>query len=46
MNEKLIDAVLEQIQADVLVGDYTALAELLSFVPEQYLKGYFSEELV
>jgi hypothetical protein len=46
MNEKLIDLVLEQIQADVLVGDYTALVELLKFVPEQYLRGYLSEELV
>ena len=42
--EKLIVAVLEQIEVDAIFGNYQALAELLSFVPEQYLRGYLYEE--
>jgi hypothetical protein len=46
MNEKLIDAVLNQIKHDLVSGNSQALAELLSFVPEEYLRGYLSEENV
>ncbi len=42
--EKLIVAVLKQIEVDAIFGNYQALAELLSFVPEKYLRGYLYEE--
>ena len=41
--EQLIEQVVEQIRRDIDQGDYTALEELLSFVPEQYLRGYLPE---
>jgi len=44
--EKLIDLVLYQIKEDLVHGNSQALAELLSFVPEQYLRGYVQEENV
>jgi hypothetical protein len=44
--EKLIVKVLEQIEVDAVFGNYQALAELLSFVPEKYLRGYLYEESV
>ena len=40
--EGLVDAVIEQIQIDVQNEDMTALAELLTHVPEQYLVGFLS----
>ena len=40
--EGLIDAVIEQIQIDVQNEDMTALAELLTHVPEEYLIGFLS----
>ena len=40
-----IDKVLEQIKKDVGMGDMTAIAELLSEVPEKTLRGFLSEEL-
>ena len=40
---ELIDAVIEQIQQDVKNADYTAIEELLNFVPETNLKSFLSE---
>ena len=42
-NEELIDKVIARIKADIEVGDMTAIAELLTFIPETNLKGYLSE---
>ena len=42
--EDLLDAVLEQIKIDVETGDLTAIAELLSVVPKEFLIGYLPEE--
>ena len=39
----LIDAVIDQIQADFYDGDLTALEELLKDIPEEDLKAYLSE---
>ena len=41
--EELIDAVIEQIQQDVKNADYTAIQELLCYVPESNLKSFLSE---
>jgi hypothetical protein len=41
---KLIDRVIEVIQNDINGGDFTAIDELLSFVPREYLIGYLPEE--
>lgn len=44
--DNLIDAVIEQIKEDINVtGDLTAIAELLTFVPVEYLKGFLPEKL-
>ena len=40
----LIDKVITQIQDDLEMGDATALAELLSFVPTDNLEGFLREE--
>jgi hypothetical protein len=40
----LIDRVIEQIKADLSMGDVTALEELLTFVPKENLLGYLPEE--
>lgn len=40
---ELIDAVVEQICEDMNNGDFTALEELLKFVPVQYLEGFLPE---
>jgi hypothetical protein len=40
----LIERVLEQIKADLSMGDVTALDELLTFVPKENLIGYLPEE--
>ena len=39
----LIDMVIDQIVEDVIAGDYTAIEELLKFVPEENLRAYLSE---
>jgi DNA polymerase III epsilon subunit-like protein len=44
-SEEVIDEVLEQIQKDIRDGDLTAIAELLTFVPVEYLKGFLPEKL-
>ena len=41
--EELVDAVIEQIQQDVKNADYTAIQELLCYVPEKNLKSFLSE---
>ena len=40
----LINSVLDQIQKDVHDGDLTAIEELLSFVPEDKLRGFLPED--
>lgn len=40
---QLIDMVIKQIMRDIDNHDQTAIAELLSYVPEHYLKGFLSE---
>ncbi len=44
MSEELINKVLEQIKTDVETGDLTAVAELLGYLPNGYLRGYLPEE--
>ena len=39
----LIDRVLKQIEQDVANQDFTALEELLQYVPENILEGFISE---
>jgi hypothetical protein len=41
--QDLIDLVLDQIVQDVQNKDFTAIVELLSFVPENNLKSFLSE---
>ena len=40
---ELIDRVLKQIEQDVANQDFTAIEELLQFVPEHILEGFISE---
>ena len=40
MNERLIAAVIEQIKEDLLVGDLTAIEELLENLSEEFLLAY------
>lgn len=42
-DKKLIDHAIEQIARDIQQGDYTAIEELLTYVPEEYLKGFLSD---
>jgi hypothetical protein len=41
--QDLIDLVIEQIIQDVKNADYTAIQELLCYVPEKNLKSFLSE---
>ena len=41
--QTLIDDVIEQIKQDVHNGDYTALEELLIFLPVKTLQSFLSE---
>lgn len=41
--DKLLDSVLEQIRLDVEVGDYTAIIELLQYLPRDKLVAYLPE---
>jgi hypothetical protein len=43
VTDTLMDSVLEQIRLDVEVGDYTAILELLRFVPKDKLIGFLPE---
>lgn len=40
---ELLESVLEQIRLDVEVGDYTAIIELLQYVPKDKLVSYLPE---
>lgn len=42
-NEALIDAVIEQMQLDIELQDWTAIAELLSRIPEDTLVAFLSD---
>ena len=42
-SQTLIDLVLDQIVQDVQNKDFTAIVELLNFVPENNLKSFLSE---
>lgn len=42
-NEALIDAVIEQMQMDIELQDWTAIAELLSRTPEDTLVAFLSD---
>lgn len=42
-NEALIDAVIEQMQLDIALQDWTAIAELLSRIPEDTLVAFLSD---
>jgi hypothetical protein len=39
----LIDRVLKQIEQDVANQDFTAIEELLQYVPDNILEGFLSE---
>ena len=41
--EELVELVLDQIVQDVQNKDFTAIEELLNFVPENNLKSFLSE---
>ena len=41
--DALIDYVINQIKADMLDEDYTAIAEMLRFVPIKNLQAFLSE---
>ena len=41
--DKLIDEVIEQIKYDILIGDVTAIDELLRFVPDINLVWYLPD---
>ena len=40
---ELVDRVLKQIEQDVANRDFTAIEELLQFVPQHILEGFISE---
>ena len=42
--DELIYKVVKQIASDMEFGYYSAIFELLEFVPEEYLRGYLTEE--
>jgi len=42
--QDLIDGVIDQLRADIAWRDYTAIEELLKFVPRENLIAYLSEE--
>ncbi len=41
----LIDRVIKQMEQDVANQDFTAIEELLQYVPEHILEGFLSEAL-
>ena len=44
LDEDLFDGVIDQLRADIEWRDYTAIEELLKFVPRENLIAYLSEE--
>ena len=45
IEQKLIDQVLEQMLQDILNADFTAIEELIKFIPESNLIAYLPEEV-
>jgi len=43
-SQELIDCVIERMKKDIAEGDWTAIDELLTFVPHEFLVGYLDEE--
>jgi len=43
VTDTLMDSVLEQIRLDVEVGDYTAIMQLLRFVPKDAMYNFLPE---
>jgi hypothetical protein len=43
MKDALINAVIEQIKTDIENGDYTALAEMLGYIPDETLEAFLPE---
>jgi hypothetical protein len=43
-SQELIDEVIEQMKIDIAQEDWTAIDELLCFVPVENLKGFLREE--
>tara|TARA_R110000787_G_scaffold165416_1_gene278584 strand:+ start:2282 stop:2470 length:189 start_codon:yes stop_codon:yes gene_type:complete len=46
IKQELIDEVLSRVVVDVLVGDVTAIEELLRFIPQKRLLDFLDEERV
>jgi hypothetical protein len=44
--DDLIDMVIDQIKQDIAEDDMSALAELLTFVPPENLRGYLPENQI
>jgi hypothetical protein len=44
--QSLIDRVLDQLEDDIKDRDFTAIEELLKFVPEENLIAYLPEEML
>jgi hypothetical protein len=44
VKQELIDEVLSRVVVDVLVGDITAIEELLKFTPQKRLLGFLDAE--
>ena len=44
MDSKLIGAVIAQIMEDIRNGEFSAIGELLNYIPEKNLQGYLPEE--
>jgi len=42
--DELISKVVKQIASDMEFGYYSAIFEMLEYVPEEYLRGYLTEE--
>lgn len=45
MNQQLIDQVLEQMLQDILNADFTAIEELIKFIPKSNLVAYLPEKV-
>tara|TARA_R110002124_G_C8555682_1_gene479807 strand:- start:316 stop:501 length:186 start_codon:yes stop_codon:yes gene_type:complete len=44
IKQELIDEVLSRVVVDVMVGDVTAIEELLRFIPQKRLLGFLDAE--
>jgi hypothetical protein len=43
-DQRLVDAVIKQIEMDIKDGNKQALDELLKFLPKEALEGYLSQD--